>query len=81
MTVKVRINSPDNIAMFKSMNKYLVDGYNRTPRGIIPNLGDHRANFERAHRVKIHVDGHGNWSHIEFASPHDYLLAMLRWTG
>jgi len=81
MAVKVRTNSTDNIAMFKAMNTYLVDGYKRSPRGIIPNLGNHRDNFERAHGVKIHLDSRGTWTHVEFASPHDYLLAMLRWTG
>lgn len=58
------------------MNQAIVDNYKRM--GVIPSMGQHKTTFETTHGVKITVTN-SNWSHIEFPSEQDYLLAVLKW--
>ena len=45
----VKINSENNILLFKRMNKEVVDSYKR--KGIIPAMGVDRNRFEETHGV------------------------------
>lgn len=72
----VRINTPGNILMFKRMNQAIVDTYKR--RGIVPNMGQHRATFEQTHGVQVIVEN-SRWQALEFPAEQDYLLATLKW--
>ncbi len=77
--VKVKINSENNILLFKHMNKEVVDSYKR--KGIIPTMGEHRTTFEATHGVKVEMGESGNfWSHLEFPNEQAYTMAVLKWS-
>jgi len=74
----VKINSENNILLFKRMNKEIVDSYKR--RSVIPTMGEHKKTFEATYGVKIEMGESGNfWSHLEFPDEQVYIMALLRW--
>jgi hypothetical protein len=74
----VKINSENNILLFKRMNKEIVDSYKR--RGIIPTMREHKKTFEATHGVKVEMGESGNfWSHLEFLDEQAYIMALLKW--
>lgn len=76
-SVKILINSETNIILFKRMNQTIVDSYKR--KGIIPNMGEHKAMFEATHGVKIDYGKSNFWKYMEFPTEQDYTMAMLKW--
>jgi len=74
--MKVLINSETNIILFKRMNKSIVDA--RT--GKLPTMGEHKAEFERTHGVRIEYGPSGNfWEFMEFPDEQAYTMAVLKW--
>jgi hypothetical protein len=74
----VKINSENNILLFKRMNKEIVDSYKR--RGVIPTMGEHKKRFEDTHGVKVEMGAGSNyWSHMEFPNEQAYTMALLKW--
>ena len=77
--VKVLINTETNVALFRRMNKQVVDKYT-VKQGKISNLAEHIKNFEAIHGVRITMAPSGNfWEAMEFPSEADYTMAMLKW--
>ena len=75
----VKINSENNILLFKRMNKEVVDSYKR--KGIIPAIGEHKKTFEATHGVKVEMGESGNfWSYLEFPDEQAYIMALLKWS-
>lgn len=72
----VVISTEANNAMFKNMNKRLVDDYRR--QGIVPSMAEHVSNFEQVYGVKIVGDsGWARWDHVEFPSEEALTIAAL----
>ena len=77
--VKIKINSENNVLLFKRMNQEIVDTYKFTGKTLTMN--EHRKRFEETHGVKIEMTESGNfWSHIEFPDEQSYTMAVLKWT-
>jgi len=77
--VKIDINTPNNIILFKRMNQRIIDNYRLHLGNDIPDMQQHRELFEKAYDVKIHHENWGSWTHMEFTSQEAYTMALLKW--
>ena len=66
-------------AVYKNMNKELIDSYKRQGIVLVPTLGEHTRNFEQEYNVRVIIENSA-WAAFEFPSEHDATLAIIKWS-
>lgn len=77
--VKIDLNEPGNIILFKRMNQRIIDTYKLLLGNDLPDMQQHKELFEQTYSVRIHYENWGSWTHMEFSSEEAYTLALLKW--